>query len=575
MPSLGGSPLGLSFFSEYKSGNSFLEKYESYNPGSRVTSADLKTARGVNTQTTSNPDNVAEQKRFEREYGIGYRSFGDLQSRFTNNSKNPSTFYAYNDFDSEKDGEDNIFEDIKSKDQKYWNSDYTDQYSSISKIVSAMEKMSKNTPGGKDSLKASALMLKYDDFAYLKKLGVYPSNRLILARRFDYPIGDDLLTSTQAPTAIIPSWVEDGKTFIDITYGEAWANVTSTDASEPGSKGFQEYGFDEKQIQNKMNTLFGGVALTGFTEYLQYYFFNEAKLTDANNLAILPMGNPNIIRSAKMRALPSPGSTFEGLSYRFTITIDTEYEIKYIDGVDPTLAYFDIISNLLRFGTSEAQFQFDSRFNSRARDMLKKLSSGNAKEVLEEVTKIVGGFIDSAGNIMTQTFQTIFGLFGLGSGGVNLTEFLISSQVKKYRLKFIGIINALTGSPSGIYHITVGNPFRPLFSSGDLYPGEQKNKITLGPELGYNNLPTTIKFSTQLTNARSCGLQEIYKKFSPRSIRKDISLSDTSFKSVTNAENVILSSRIRRVNPLTQIQTSNSPISGFAGDFVPPPVGQS
>lgn len=576
MPLLGGSPLGLSFFSEYKTGNSFLEKYEPYNAVPSVTSADLAAARGVNTQTNSNPDSEAEQKRFEREYGIGYRSFGDVKSRFTNNSNNPSTFYAYNDFDSEKDGENNIFEYIKSKDQSYYNSDYTDQYSSISKIVSEMQKISGNTPGGKDSLKATALMLKYDDFAYLKKLGVYPSNRLILARRFDYPIGDDLLTSTQAPTAIIPSWVEDGKTFIDITYGEEWANVTSVDPSTNAGKTFQEYGYSDSKVADQLKSAFGVATLPGFTDYLQYYFFNEAKLTDPNNLAILPMGNPNIIRSAKMRKLPTPGSDFEGLSYRFTITIDTEYEIKYIDGVDPTLAYFDIISNLLRFGTSESQFQFDSRFNSRAREILKNLSSGDTKVVLKEVTKIAESFIGAAGKILKKSFQTILDLIGLGSGsGVNLTEFLLSAQVKKYRLKFIGIINALTGSPSGIYHITVGNPFRPLFSSGDLYPGEQKNKITLGPELGYNNLPTTIKFTTQLTNARSCGLQEIYKKFSPRSIRQDISLNIPSYKSVTNAENVILSSRIRRVNPLTQIQTSNSPISGFAGDFVPPPVGQS
>jgi len=562
MPLLGGSPLGLSFFSEYKTGNSFLEKYKPFDEPAKVTAQDLSEG--------------AMQKKFEREYGIGYRSFGDVQSRFTNNSNNPSTFYAYNDSDSnpEVDAK-NIFEFIKSKDPGYWNSDYTDQYSSISKIVSEMQSLSTKKKEGQDTVIAPAFTLKYDDFAYLKKLGVYPSNRLILARRFDYPIGDDLLTSTQAPTAIIPSWVEDGKTFIDITYGEEWANVTSVDPASPGGKTFQEYGYSDDQVTKQLKNAFGLASLPGFTDYIQYYFFNEADITDPNNLAILPMGNPNIIRSAKMRKLPASGSDFEGLSYKFTITIDTEYEIKYIDGVDPTLAYFDIISNLLRFGTSEAQFQFDSRFNSRAREILKNLSSGDAKEVLSEVTKIVESFIDSAGNILKTTFETLFGLLGFGGSGVNLTEFMISAQVKKYRLKFIGIINALTGSPSGIYHITVGNPFRPLFSSGDLYPGEQKNKITLGPELGYNNLPTTIKFSTQLTNARSCGLQEIYKKFSPRSIRKNISVSDTSFKSVTDVEKVILSSRIRRVNPLTQIQTSNSPISGFAGDFVPLPVGLS
>jgi hypothetical protein len=545
---LGASPLGLSFFSEYKYGNSFLGKYVPFTKPQEPNIQDLKNAR------SSTGDSESDQKLFEREYGIGYRSFGDIKSRFTNNSeKNPSTFYAYNDFDAKAEQNQNtIFEYIKSKGNSYYNSDYVDQYSSISKIVEQMKKMSTNTPEGSVDDKSPALMLKADDFAYLKKLGVYPTNRLVLARRFDYPIGDDLLSSNLSPTAVIPSWIEDGKSFIDITYGEEWSSVMSVDMAAPAGKGFAEYGYSEEEVQKKLSEGLGVTTLTGFTDYLQYYFFNEAGLTDRNNLAILPMGNPNIIRSAKMRKMPTPGTDFEGLSYAFNITIDTEYEIKYIDGVDPTLAYFDIISNLLRFGTSESQFQFDARFNTRAREIIDNLSSGDSKKVLQEVIKIAGSFIDSAGNIMKTAFDAIFSILGIKSSSLKLTDVIVSAQVKKYRLKFLGIINALTGSPSGIYHVTIGNPFRPLFSSGDLYTGEAKNKIILGPELGYNNLPTTIKFTTQLRNARACGLQEIYKKFSPRSIRQSVRDPGSWASQATNDRQVILSSRVNRIRPQTR-----------------------
>lgn len=546
---LGASPLGLSFFSEYKSGNSFLGKYGIFEQPKFPTNEEL-----INAGSVSSPDDVATQKRFEREYGIGYRSFGDIKSRFTNNSKNPSTFYAYNDFDTKaKQNQETIFQYIKSKGNSYYNSDYVDQYSSISKIVDEMKKMSEDNPEGTTTPKSPALMLKADDFAYLKKLGVYPTNRLVLARRFDYPIGDDLLSSTLSPTAVIPTWIEDGKSFIDISFGEEWSNVSSVDMAQGGGNVFQEYGYDSAKVSDQLKTSFGAVSLTGFTDYLQYYFFHEAGLTDPNNLSILPMGNPNIIRSAKMRKMPTPGTDFEGLSYTFTITIDTEYEIKYIDGVDPTLAYFDIISNLLRFGTSESQFQFDSRFNSRAREIIDNLSSGDTTKVLKEVANIADSFINSAGNILKTAFRTIMGLFAFqtGSQALNLTDVILSSQVKKYRLKFLGIINALTGSPSGIYHVTIGNPFRPLFSTGDLYPGESKNKITLGTELGYNNLPTTIKFSTQLRNARACGLQEIYKKFSPRSIRQSTQVPGSWTSEATDDRQVILSSRVNRIRPRT------------------------
>ena len=72
--------------------------------------------------------------------------------------------------------------------------------------------------------------------------------------------------------------------------------------------------------------------------------------------------------------------------------------------------------------------------------------------------------------------------------------------------------------------------------------------LTLGPELGYNNLPTTIKFKCKLENARPCGLQEIYRKFSPLPIRK---AESTNLRVDDKEEELIIrSSQIQR--PRTQ-----------------------
>jgi hypothetical protein len=522
------------------------------------------------------------------DYGLGYQTFGDKRTIFTDNEDMPNTFYVYYDRktsslfnNSARGGTVSLIDYFKSSDKEYYNSNYIDQYSSIPKIITRLGQMVEGEyDGGAQSFKPDSIQLKHADFAYLKKLGVYPSNRLIIARRFAIGAGDDLLTYENSPLSVIPSWIEDGKSFIDISYGEVWNPVTNINAAETGGELAKEWKFDKSSVRTFLETGGGLFTLPGFTEYLQYYLFEKSGLTDRTSLKLLPTGNPNIIRQAVTRPTFEENMSFTGLKYTFTIEITTEYEIKYIDGIDPTLVYFDIISNLLRFGTSESQFQFDSRFSQKAKNMLKKFSSGDFKTTMEALGEVFGGLLSAADKLGKTVKDFVLGTLNVGGNDVTRTEFLIGAQIKKYRIKFLGIINALTGSPSGIYHITVGNPLRPIFSSGDLIP-DQEMKITLGPELGYNNLPTTIKFYCKLKNARSCGLQEIYKKFSPATIRYIKSDNQIDPGSIVEESylNIALSSQIRRPRTgnsfdrtLIPSRNTNPQIVPNFTPFGPPPL---
>ena len=72
--------------------------------------------------------------------------------------------------------------------------------------------------------------LKMADFAYLKDVGVYPNNRLMIARRFGGPIGDNIIKpkSTNAkgqvneygPLATLISWLPADTDFLNISFGE-------------------------------------------------------------------------------------------------------------------------------------------------------------------------------------------------------------------------------------------------------------------------------------------------------------------------------------------------------------------
>jgi hypothetical protein len=591
---LGASPLGISFFGELEELNSlnYLKPHESYtfeqadalskkggvtisrdklqnikvNPNSASTST-TQTQGGAQggpaaTGTSTTLPGVGEGG-LKLDNGLGFRTFGDKKSIFTNKESNPRTFHLFGERDNRSKGvgaTPSIIEFINSSKEIYYNSNYLDQNSTIPQIITTLDNLQKeiSPETGAQSRKGESIKLQYADFAYLKKLGVYPANRLVIARRFDTGIGDNLATYVGEPISLIPSWRKDGENFVDITFKEQWANheqTTFTGTDKEGSIGglFKQYGFGEKDVNDQ--TKGGGniFALPGYTEWLQYRLFKEAGITDPNNLILLPQGNPNIIRKSKRRTTFNEDGAFSGLDYSFSIKIDTEYEIKYIDGIDPTVIYFDIISNLLSFGTSDSQFQFDGRFSETLKKKIDDLSSGSYEVVMQQIGNTVDDFLRVAASFLKDIAGTLFGGEGFG-GKINITEAVLSSQIKKYRLYFLATINALTGAPSGIYHVTIGNPLRPIFQSGDLIPGSNGFKIILGPELGYNNLPTTIKFEGTLTNARECGLQEIYRKFSPLPIRK---VESTNLGVDAKEEELIIrSSQIQRPRTTTAESTS-------------------
>jgi hypothetical protein len=81
----------------------------------------------------------------------------------------------------------------------------------------------------------------------------------------------------------------------------------------------------------------------------------------------------------------------------------------------------------------------------------------------------------------------------------------------------VGVVNSLAGLPSTPWHITIGNPMRPTFCSGDMLV--ENVNLSLGPNLAFNDLPSSIKVEFNLTNARALGLQEIMSKFNSGYLR--------------------------------------------------------
>ena len=399
--------------------------------------------------------------------------------------------------------------------------------------------------------KIPSMSLKYSDFAYLKNLGVYPNNRLIIARRFNSAVDDDL-TSTHlkdgiSPVATLISWVPDNQEFISTEFGEEWVDAEASFRGILNDLGKDVMMGDNrgKNLGDAMAGGMGAIPLPGFTEGLQYEVFKQLGMTDLN-ASQLPLGNPNLIREAKRRKTldkESPDKADSGLKCKFKVEMTVEYEQKFINGVDPTVVYYDIIASALTFGTSEAQFQFKGGKNvDDFSKFINKLGSGDAKQLKEALAM----FITAISNAVSKIADRLISLLPKGSSAtsnsdeknsqsdfkkeandlkvkdnkdqINALTLLkqsilktVQGLVSKYKLRIMGVVNSLTGTPSAPWHVTIGNPKRPIFSSGDMVV--EGVQLTMGKLLAFNDLPSSIKLKFTLTSARNLGSQEIFKKF--------------------------------------------------------------
>lgn len=359
------------------------------------------------------------------------------------------------------------------------------------------------------------------DFAYLKNLGVYPNNRIMIARRFSNGVQNDLTAVKSTPMSTLISWVPDDNDFIDISFGEEWDNAEASFTDVLNDIGKETLVGDNKggMLGNMAAAGAGALPLPGFMEGLQYEVMKKMGITNTT-ATNLPGGNPNLIRQAKKRKTIDKNTAGSGLKCDFSIKMVVEYEQKFINGVDPTFVYFDIIANILTFGTSDSQFQFNNSFAVGEKNIMKDLMSGDILAIGRALAGFVGSLIAAIKDVGLSLLNSIINppkkdkadpnsVFSGISG--NAFAVTIGAVIGKYRIRLLGVVSSLTGNASAPWHITIGNPQRPLFSSGDMLI--ETVDLKLGKTLAFNGLPSSIRAEFTMKPARNLGAQEIFNRF--------------------------------------------------------------
>lgn len=423
-----------------------------------------------------------------------------------------------------------------------------------------------------EKLAGTSAALRPSDFAYLKDLGVFPNNRLLIARRFSGPRPDNIFRKSTLPLSVMMSWKPEGEDFFTISFGEHWEDSKADFTSILNSMGEDFMG---KNVGGAVGGALGSIPLPGFTEQLQRSVLTKlGVLKEGADNDILPAGNPNLIKIAKKRKTIPYGEAGSGLKCDFSVTMICVYEQKFISGIDPTIVWQDLLSTILKFGTSVSSDYglsktFGDKINSWARnprqmvkDFAVALKDGLAtvgEDLLNAINADYDEKIAAADGEKPEDVSPKEKLekeksaaTGILSSLVKASAETISATVRKYEQEIRGVVGALTGAPTTPWHITIGNPLRPIFCAGDMLVEDVK--LTTGPDLAFNDLPMRVTVEFTMKNARPWGLQEIASKFNTGNIRVVNTIRD--FSSLT-PEQTLFSNPLEYVGDATNEIQSN------------------
>lgn len=375
------------------------------------------------------------------------------------------------------------------------------------------------------SEKYPALQLRYQDFAFCRRIGYYPNNRLIVLRRFKNGVPDNLFDyhvknsneNSNAflysqPISTLVTWLKPDESAITVSFNENWVRY------EKGIKDTltTEVNKDSKTENASKNSFsnFNNLDSSIITALLQTAGDkNLARKDGVDYIGRSIEGNPNLIVGAIKRTTgPDNANLYSNISFP---SLKFEYEMRYINGVDPGIALLDLISNCLRMGTSVSEFKYPIPFLTDNEDITNLINGDfevNFKEFSKNIEVFFKNISSTFKNFINNVEKSVNEFATDPSGGFSsLTSDVLKQLISRYRETLKAALAADTGLPTGIWHVTIGNPKNPIVSCGDLFV--KSSKVELGKELGYNDFPTTFSCEFTLESAKPRGRNDIERIF--------------------------------------------------------------
>lgn len=394
----------------------------------------------------------------------------------------------------------------------------------------------------------------YADFMYCKHLGKVSNNYLITLRRFPFPAGDHINYSSPLDTNVntttekhnpdvgrLVTWLgvsgNDMEKILSFgvkmpfkqmqsgiqdagdaggdkggplgTFLNATTNSKYRSQMVKGYAGTSTYGYMEK-ITRSTGT---GIVAKGRNKMADFYsrgnnapYSGNMGYQDSNKV----YGPLDVIKDTNIRDV---GLEF---SHEFELTFD--YELRSYDGINAKAAFLDLLGNILAVTYANGAFwggayrgSGASQSNIFANLPIYKLNGS------ESFSDVVSSFVDSGKQILSglggntgdplQSIQNVISTISKGA----FSALLGAGLNQLGRPEKHGVASLLSPMPVGFWHVTIGNPWNPIMSIGNLIL-DATNIIPYGP-LGLDDFPSGIKVVCKLKHGKARDATQIEQMF--------------------------------------------------------------
>lgn len=392
----------------------------------------------------------------------------------------------------------------------------------------------------------------YSDFMYCKHLGKVSNNYMITLRRFPLPVDD-----------YIGARAEDSETRLDMAAKNAacigcmitWMGVSGNELSNilkySYKMPFKNQEVEEQDIKNNaddQHTLLNGLFSTFDPVYQQQYmdgYSSEAanKIFDylnikTDNKPYTGDQNPATFRDRNKVYGPvdSIRSTYirsnEGLTFDQKLSLVFEYELRSYNGINPKQAMLDLISNILNVTYTTGTF-WGGGFKGFAAHQSNIFANLEIFKKHSGFTGFVDAFFKDVGNGLEALGNLSFK--DIGSTLNRIGGMLLAGKLNLLGRPQKAMYNALLSpAPIGFWHVTIGNPKRPIMTIGNMVI----TNVTVehnGP-LGLDDFPTGLKITVELDRGKPRDLRDIEKLYMQGTDRIYSSMGDKVFDMYKNAE---------------------------------------
>jgi hypothetical protein len=214
-----------------------------------------------------------------------------------------------------------------------------------------------------------------------------------------------------------------------------------------------------------------------------------------------------------------------------------EYELRSYNGINPKQAMLDLLSNILNVTYTTGTF-WGGGFKGYAAQQSNIFTNLNVFKTHGGAMELIGALIDDANNGW-QSFKGLVtgGDFFKRAGQMlnSIGGMILGGLLNKLGRPKKAMYNSLLSpAPIGFWHVTIGNPKKPIISMGNMII----TNVTIehsGP-LGLDDFPTGLKVTVELDRGKPRDLRDIEKLYMQGNDRIYSSMSDKVFDMYKNSE---------------------------------------